>query len=137
MDNRLFDDLCKMIEEEIKAIVDKDDISPTDLDQLDKWVDIKKDIIETKNMEESGEMMPQGMSGRSYGIMPYYGYIGYDEPYGRSGAIRGRSNVNGASNNSTSSYGNYAQSRSGRMNYNDGSSYGYDDMRMMPDGRWN
>lgn len=128
MDTRLCEDVKQMVEKEIDTIVNKEEMTPDDLENLGELVDILKDL------HEMDDTQSQGMSGRSYGIMPYYGYIGYDEPYGRSGAKGGRTSNNGTSPNGGSSYGNYAQGRPNRMNYNDGLSYGYDDMRMMPRG---
>lgn len=108
--DRLYEDVRQMVNQEIEAIVAKDEMSPSDLDMLDKLIDISKDVCEMDSMS-----MDKGMSGAR---MPYYGYIGYDEYPNRRDSSRGRSNM-------------------GR--YNEGSSYGrYDnvDMRMMPRQEW-
>ena len=112
--DRLYEDVRQMVNQEIEAIVAKEEMSPNDLDMLDKLIDISKDVCEMDSMS-----MDKGMSGRSsYGTtMPYWGQISYED-YPNRGSSRGRSNM-------------------GR--YNDGSSYGrYDnvDMRMMPRQEW-
>lgn len=122
MDKR-YEDIKTLIECEIDDVLKKDDITPADLDLLDKGVDILKDIDEMTSME-----MP-GYSGGRYGYMPYRGYLEYES----DGSSYGRSRM--------SNYNNYAQNGSGngRGNYNNGngSSYGrYDDMRMMPNRDW-
>lgn len=121
---RLYEDVKQMIHKEIEAIVDKEEMTPGDLENLYKFIDIVKDIAK---MEECEMEMTHGASGAmprtSGGAMPYYGAIMYDDTqWGKSGARSGRS-----------SYGSDGGDRYGR-----GNSYGrYDDMRMMPDGRWN
>lgn len=113
---RVYEDTKELVEKEIDEIVKKGEMSPTELEQLYKLIDIAKDICEIEE-DKMG-----GVSGRvSYGTMPYWGQISYeDSSYGRNG----RSGTN------------YNQNGSGR-NYNNGrSSYGRDyDDRMMPDRR--
>ncbi len=73
MDYRMIDDTCRMVEKEIDSIVSKDELTPTELDQLDKLVDIYKDIAEVKSMDGGG--MSQGRSnGRSSYNGASYGY---------------------------------------------------------------
>lgn len=62
-------ELKKVLEEQINAIVSKNDISPTELERLDKAVDIIKDIETICAMKEYGyEQEDEGYSGR----YPYY-----------------------------------------------------------------
>lgn len=93
-------DICEMLEDEMKPIVKKDDITPSELDVVYKSVDIIKDIKTIEAMEES--------SRDGYSRRPYYAYDGsyegsydgsYDNSYddysrrggeGMSGARRGR-----------------------------------------------
>lgn len=137
---RLYEDTKMMVEKEIEAIVKKEEMSPADLDNLDKLIDIAKDVCELD------EMKTGGYSGRanyanyaSYGAMPYYGYgaIMYDD---------NQWSGNRFGDNRGSSYGNnsgarYARGNSGANNGggNSGNSYGryYEDERMMPDRGWN
>ena len=100
--DKMYEDVRQMVSKEINKIVSKPEMSPTDLEQLGEMIDIMKDICEVDNMDS-----PQGSS---YGTMPYWGQISYEDRPNRS------------------SYG-----RMGR--YNDNSNYGrgYDyDNRMMP-----
>ena len=109
MDARLCEDIRQMVE---KEIVNKEEMSPTDLENLGEMVDIIKDLHEI-----DGSQMPSGMSG---GSMPYYGAIYYD------------SNRNGRGSSYRSNYDGQGRG------YDTRSSYGrYDDMRMMPDRGWN
>ena len=67
MDAKLQDNVCRMVEREIEAIVNKEEMSPVELEQLGELVDIIKDIHEIDSEEK-------GFSGRmSYGFntMPY------------------------------------------------------------------
>lgn len=118
MDAKLQDSICHIVEKEIETIVNKDEMTPTELEQLGELVDIIKDIKEIESEDK-------GYSGRvSYGSMPYWGQINYEDQY------RGRIGDNRVS------YG-----RDNRPQYNrgndGGNSYGryYEDGRMMPD-RW-
>lgn len=97
---RVLEDVCEMLEDEIKQIAKKDDITPSELDSMYKAVDIIKDI---KTIEAMDEASQDGYSRR-----PYYAYDGsydgsyegsYDGSYdnysrrggeGMSGARRGR-----------------------------------------------
>lgn len=131
---RLYEDVKQMVEKEMETITKKDEMSPTDLESLDKLIDIAKDVC------EMDEMKMGGYSGRasyanyaSYGAMPYYGAIMYDDNQwsgGRSGN-RGSSYGNG-----NSSGARYARGGNGGSS---GNSYGryYEDDRMMPERGWN
>ncbi|MCR5503423.1 MAG: hypothetical protein K6F53_10475 [Lachnospiraceae bacterium] len=122
--NKMYEDVKCLVESEIDIISKKTEMSEQDLMSLDKLIDIVKDLHEVEAMETNG------YSGKV--VMPYYGYIGYDDgnSYGRGG------NRNGSNYNQ----GNYAQNGNSGRNYaNSGrNSYGRgydDDMRMMPE-RW-
>ena len=116
---RLYEDTKKMVEHEIEMIVQKEEMTPTDLEMLGELVDIVKDICE---IDEDEEMKHEGHSGK-IGSMPYYGAIMYDD-----------SQWNNRYRDRGSSYG-----RDGGDRYGRGSSYGrYEDGRMMPSDRsWN
>lgn len=117
---RVYEDAKELVEREIEDIVKKDEMSPTELDILDKLVDISKDICEMEQMKSGG------YSGRSsYGVMPYYGMIGYeDASYGRGGNRSGANYNQGNYAQGGNSGRNYAGNNSGRNSYG----RGYDDM---------
>jgi len=75
---RVLDDVCEMLEDEIKQIAKKDDITPSELDSVYKAVDIIKDIKTIEAMKDASE--------EGYSRRPYYAYDGS----GMSGARRGR-----------------------------------------------
>ena len=124
MDAKLQDNVCRMVEREIEIIVNKEEMSPVELEQLGELVDIIKDIHEI-------DIDEKGFSGRmSYGFnaMPYWGQIGYDDSQ-----WRGRTGDNRVS---------FGMGRDSGTRYADGrggNSYGryYEDGRMMPDRNWN
>ena len=64
-------DVKKVLEEQIEAIAQKNDISPTELERLDKAVDILKDIETICAMKDYGYEQDEdyGYSGRT---MPRY-----------------------------------------------------------------
>ena len=62
-------DLCDMLEDEVKAVVQQGDISPTELDRVYKAVDVIKDIKTIEAMENSSYDSYDsydGMSNRMY-----------------------------------------------------------------------
>lgn len=61
-------DVKKVLEEQIEAIAQKNDISPTELERLDKAVDILKDIETIYAMKDYDPEEDYGYSGR----YPYY-----------------------------------------------------------------
>lgn len=76
---RVLDDVCEMLEDEIKQIAKKDDITPSELDSVYKAVDIIKDIKTIEAMKDASE--------EGYSRRPYYSYDGsyegsYDSSYG-------------------------------------------------------
>lgn len=71
---RVLEDICDMLEDEIKQIVKKDDITPSELDSVYKSVDIIKDIKTIEAMEDSSQY--------GYSRRPYYSYDGsYEGSY--------------------------------------------------------
>lgn len=97
---RVLDDLCDVLEMELKELVKKDDLSPAELDNAYKAVDILKDIETIKAMKESSydgysQRMYYDEPGGSYGRNSYDGRSSYDGgsyrgSYDYSGARRGR-----------------------------------------------
>lgn len=81
---RVLDDVCDMLEDEIKQIVKKDDITPSELDSVYKSVDIIKDIKTIEAMEDSSQY--------GYSRRPYYSYDGPEMDINTmpSRAMRGR-----------------------------------------------
>lgn len=69
---RSLDKLKRLLEKEIDEITAKDEVSPTELERLDKAVDIIKDIETICAMKEYGEEEDYGYSGRRsyYPTMP-------------------------------------------------------------------
>jgi len=96
---RVLDDICELLEDELKEITKKGDISPVELDNVYKSVDIIKDIETVKAMKQGGysNASDGGSYGNSYGNSydgsygPYYSYNdggmsrgdGYSERRGR------------------------------------------------------
>ena len=111
-------DLCDMLDDELREIVKKGDISPTELDRAYKAVDIIKDIKTVEAMEEGG-YSNDGYSGNSY-------RASYD---GMSNARRGR---DGDGDGRYSEDGTYRRGRDamGRYTSRDGYSR-HDDKEQM------
>ena len=59
-------DICEMLEDELKEIVKKGDISPNELERVYRAVDIIKDIKTIEAMEDGGYSNEGGMSNRGY-----------------------------------------------------------------------
>lgn len=124
---KVYEDIKTLLDCELENISKKPEISEQDLHELDKAIDILKDMYELDGMQNGGYSGARG----SYGMIPYTGAIYYEDgsSYGRNG------------NSGRSSYGynqGYAQGgNSGRSYANNGSSYGrYDEPRMMPRDNW-
>ena len=124
---KTYEDIKALLDCELDNISKKPELSDQDLHNLDKIIDIEKDMEEIEAMQTGGYSGARG----SYGMMPYNGTIYYEDgsSYGRNG------------NSGRSNYGynqGYAQGgNSGRGYSNNGSSYGrYDEMRMMPRDNW-
>lgn len=84
---KVLNDVCEMLEDEIKQIVKKDDITPSELDSVYKSVDIIKDIKTIEAMEEASDY---GYSRNSYG-----NYNSYDGSYAYDGSYDNYSNRGG------------------------------------------
>lgn len=119
-------DIQDMLEDELKKIAKKEEISTNDLDNIYKMVDIVKDVTTVKAMEEGG--YSQESSRRSYegsydrggsynSYEGSYGRGSYDGSYGRRGRdgdSDGRYSEEGSYRNSRGSYdGSYRGGYSG------------------------
>lgn len=104
---RVLDDMCDVLEDELKQIAKKDDMTPQDLDTAYKAVDIIKDITTIKAMKEA-----EGNSYDNYSRRPYdYGsYDDYSNGYNsrRSYDSYGRYGRDGDGD------GRYSEERGGR-----------------------
>lgn len=91
---RVLEDMCEILEDELKEITKKGDISPTELDSVYKSVDILKDIETIKAMKnEFGNSYASYNSYNSYdGSYTPYSYEGNSNRGGEgmSNARRGR-----------------------------------------------
>ena len=109
-------DLCDMLDDELREIVKKGDISPTELDRAYKAVDIIKDIKTVEVMEEGG-YSNDGYSGNSY--RGSYGYDGMsDARRGRDGDGDGRYSEDGSYRRGRDAMGRYT-SRDGYSRHDD------------------
>ena len=85
---RVLEDMCEILEDELKDIAKKGDISPTELESVYKSVDIIKDIKTIKAMEQE--------YGGSYG-RGYNSYDGsYDGSYNSYNSYRGGDGMSNA-----------------------------------------
>lgn len=107
-------DLCDMLDDELREIVKKGDISPTELDRAYKAVDIIKDIKTVEAMEESG-YSNDGYSGNSY-RGSYDGMS--DARRGRDGDGDGRYSEDGSYRRGRDAMGRYT-SRDGYSRHDD------------------
>lgn len=114
--HKIYEDTTELLNCEIEEISKKKELSDADVENLYKMVDIIKDFYEIDNMGSK-----VGYSGASYGMMPYWGTVNYDETLGRSGRSNNNYNPNGNSGR------NYSRTSYGR-NYDD-------EMRMAPERR--
>ena len=113
---RALTDLKEMLEDDVKKITKKGDISPDELSNVYKAIDIIKDIETIKAMREHGDYSQEG-SYNSYGNSyrrPYYSYDGNSmEGNSMTGsyARRGRDGDNDGRYNESSrgSYDNYSR----------------------------
>ena len=105
-------DICEMLEDELKEIVKKGDISPNELERVYKAVDIMKDIKTIEAMEEGGYSNAGGSNrGGSYRGGSYDG--SYDGSYEGGGSnARG-----GGRSNEYSEDGSYRRGRDARGRY--------------------
>lgn len=78
--DKMYDEVKSLIEKEIDEVLKKDDITPADLDTLDKGIDILKDICEIDDMHSmNGMSSGRYPNGNSYGSMPYNGIVYYND----------------------------------------------------------
>lgn len=112
-------DIQDMLEDELKKIAKKDEITTGDLDNIYKMVDIVKDVTTVKAMEEGGYSQEssrrsyEGSYGRGGSYNSYDGsYRGsYEGSYGRRGRdgdSDGRYSEEGSYRNSRGSYDGYS-----------------------------
>lgn len=115
---RVLEDLCDMLEDELKQITKKEDITPQELESAYKAVDIMKDIETIKAMKQSDE--------RGYSQRPWYSYDEWDYSrdgrggYDRGGSYRGDSYRGGSYNDG--SYARGGRDGDGDGRYNEGRS---------------
>lgn len=117
---KALEDLKEMLEDEIKKITKKGDITPTELDNAYKAIDIIKDIETIDAMKEYGSDSPDmeysqrgGMYRNSYGYSQNRGNYTYSP-----NPMSNNSNNQGNSNNSYD--GSYNGSYDGNYNSYDG-----------------
>lgn len=127
-------DIQDMLEDELKKISKKEDITTMDLDNIYKMVDIVKDVATVKAMQEGGysQDYSRGSYGGSYGrggsynsYEGSYGRGSYDGSYEGSYGRRGR---DGDGDGRYSEEGSYRRGRDsmGRYTSRDGSYGSYD-----------
>lgn len=126
--HKIYEDTIELLNCEIEEISKKKELSDADVENLYKIVDIVKDFHEINNMSAGGASY-----GMSYGVMPYWGQISYDDAsFGRG--VGGRSGINYASyargGRGGNSGRNYANNGNGSSSY--GRDYDQEEMRMMP-----
>lgn len=114
-------DLCEILDDELREVVKKGDMSPTELDRVYKAVDIIKDI---KTIEAMEDYSYDDYSRRN-------SYANDNMSYNMSNARRGR---DGDGDGRYSEDGSYRRGRDGRGRYSRENSYdGYsgDDKQQM------
>lgn len=118
---RALTDLKEMLEDDVKKITKKGDISPEELSNVYKAIDIIKDIETIKAMREHGDYSQEGGSYGSYGNSyrrPYYSYDG-------NSMDDGISMGNSMAGNSMNSYARRGRDGDGDGRYSERGSYGY------------
>ena len=90
MSKKLFEDLTEMLQDQMKKIAKKSDITPQELDNVYKAIDVMKDIETIKAMQEAGEESG-GYSQEGYS------QEGYSNRRGVKGTGRGRYSNDGYS----------------------------------------
>ena len=111
-------DMCEMLDDELREIVKKGDISPTELERAYKAVDIIKDIKTIEAMED-------------YSYDDYsrrYSYEGDNMSYNMSNARRGR---DGDGDGRYSEDNSYRRGRDSRGRYTSRDGYSGDDKQEM------
>lgn len=82
MSKKLFEDLTEVLQDQMKKIAKKNDITPQELDNVYKAIDVLKDIETIKAMQEAGEEGGYSQEG--------YSQEGYSNRRGVKGTGRGR-----------------------------------------------
>lgn len=82
MGKKLFEDLTEVLQDQMKKIAKKNDITPQELDNVYKAIDVLKDIETIKAMQEAGEEGGYSQEG--------YSQDGYSNRRGVKGTGRGR-----------------------------------------------
>lgn len=82
MSKKLFEDLTEVLQDQMKKIAKKNDITPQELDNVYKAIDVLKDIETIKAMQEAGEEGGYSQEG--------YSQDGYSNRRGVKGTGRGR-----------------------------------------------
>ena len=117
-------DMCEMLDDELREVVKKGDISPTELDRVYKAVDIIKDIKTIEAMED-------------YSYDDYsrkYSYADENMSYNMSNARRGRDGDGDGRYSEDASYrrgGRGRYSREGSYNSYEQGYSGHDDKQQM------
>ncbi len=105
-------DICEMLEDEMKEIVKKGDISPTELERVYRAVDIIKDIKTIEAME-GGEYSHEG-EGSNRGGSYRGSYNSYDGSYEGGGSnARGGYSEEGSYRRGRNAMGRYTSRDSG------------------------
>ena len=89
MKTKLYEDLTEMLQDQMKKIAKKNDITPQELDNVYKAIDVLKDIETIKAMQEAGEDGGYSNDG--------YSQEGYSTRRGVKGTGRGRYSNDGYS----------------------------------------
>ena len=89
MSKKLFEDLTEVLQDQMKKIAKKNDITPQELDNVYKAIDVLKDIETIKAMQEAGEEGGYSKEG--------YSQEGYSNRRGVKGTGRGRYSNDGYS----------------------------------------
>lgn len=135
---KAMEDLKELLEEELKKIAKKGDITPTELESVYKAVDVIKDLETIKAMEGSSDedtkqqymrYKDYSQDGRNSGRMMWYPYMdgpiwnrSMEDNQSNRGSYRGSYNQNGGSYNQGSYDGSYRGSYE-EGGSNDGGSY--------------
>lgn len=131
---KVMEDLKEMLQEELKAVVKKGDISSTELDNVCKAVKTLNYLETIKAMEEYGGQS-RDYSGRSYGSYDRGGSYGsydssYEGSYDRGGSYE-RGSRDGSYEGSRDYSGRRGRDAMGRYTSRDGGYSGHDKQQMV------
>ena len=101
---RLYYDVKELLHKEISKIVEKGSLTPQELDNLYKAIDVLKDICEITSMEGDDE----GYSERGYS-MKWNNSMPYDDRYYNIHSYRGGNNGSGGNSYKRDSMGRYSR----------------------------